>query len=146
MEEEEEIDKLGKVLSMIKGIERNNLEFENYISNLNIYSRTNLLKEISFNIIKNSKLFQELNVDFKNVQVAKEKKEEILTNNFIEVTILKIRNNPMKKIIFLREFLDNLEDISQNDKDVILQSLKDKDEEELNQEMSNLVQIFKKHD
>jgi len=143
---EEEIGKLGKVLSMIKGIERNNLEFENYISNLNIYSRTNLLKEISFNIIKNSKLFQELNVDFKNVQVAKEKKEEILTNNFIEVTILKIRNNPMKKIIFLREFLDNLEDISQNDKDVILQSLKDKDEEELNQEMSNLVQIFKKYD
>ena len=143
---EEEIGKLGKVLSMIKGIERKNLEFEKYISNLNIYSRTNLLKEISFNIIKNSKLFQELNVDFKNVQVAKEKKEEILTNNFIEVTILKIRNNPMKKIIFLREFLDNLEDISQNDKDVILQSLKDKDDEELNQEMSNLVQIFKKHD
>ena len=138
--------KLGKVLSMIKGIERKNLEFENYISNLNIYSRTNLLKEISFNIIKNSKLFQELNVDFKNVQVAKEKKEETLTNNFIEVTILKIRNNPMKKIIFLREFLENLEDISQNDKDVILQSLKDNSDEELNQEMSNLVQIFKKHD
>lgn len=143
---EEEIGKLGKVLSMIKGIERNNLEFENYISNLNIYSRTNLLKEISFNIIKNSKIFQELNIDCKNVLVAKEKKEEILTNNFIEVTILKIRNNPMKKIIFLREFLDNLEDVSQNDKDVILQSLKNKDDEELNQEMSNLVQIFKKHD
>ena len=143
---EEEIGKLGKVLSMIKGIERKNLEFENYISNLNIYSRTNLLKEISFNIIKNSKLFQGLNVDFRDVQVVKEKKEEILNNNFIETTILKIRNNPMKKIIFLREFLDNLEDISQNDKDVILQSLKDKDDEELNQEMSNLVQIFKKHD
>ena len=143
---EEEIGKLGKVLSMIKGIERKNLEFENYISNLNIYSRTNLLKEISFNIIKNSKLFQGLNVDFRDVQVVKEKKEEILTNNFIEATILKIRHNPMKKIIFLREFLDNLEDISQNDKDVILQSLKDKEDEELNQELSNLVQIFKKHD
>ena len=143
---EEEIGRLGKVLSMIKGIERKNLEFENYISNLNIYSRTNLLKEISFNIIKNSKLFQGLNVDFRDVQVVKEKKEEILTNNFIEATILKIRHNPMKKIIFLREFLDNLEDISQNDKDVILQSLKDKEDEELNQELSNLVQIFKKHD
>lgn len=143
---EEEIGKLGKVLSMIKGIERKNLEFENYISNLNIYSRTDLLKEISFNIIKNSKLFQGLNVDFRDVQVVKEKKEEILTNNFIEAIILKIRHNPMKKIIFLREFLDNLEDISQNDKDVILQSLKDKEDEELNQELSNLVQIFKKHD
>ena len=143
---EEEIGRLGKVLSMIKGIERKNLEFENYISNLNIYSRMDLLKEISFNIIKNSKLFQGLNVDFRDVQVVKEKKEEILTNNFIEATILKIRHNPMKKIIFLREFLDNLEDISQNDKDVILQSLKDKEDEELNQELSNLVQIFKKHD
>ncbi|TFG24742.1 MAG: hypothetical protein EU529_03360 [Promethearchaeota archaeon] len=143
---EEEIGRLGKVLSMIKGIERKNLEFENYISNLNIYSRTDLLKEISFNIIKNSKLFQGLNVDFRDVQVVKDKKEEILTNNFIEATILKIRNNPMKKIIFLREFLDNLKDISQNDKDVILQSLKDKEDEELNQELSNLVQIFKKHD
>ncbi|TFG02197.1 MAG: hypothetical protein EU540_02025 [Promethearchaeota archaeon] len=143
---EEEIGKLGKVLSMIKGIERKNLEFENYISNLNIYSRTNLLKEISFDIIKNSKLFQGLNIDVRDVQVVKEKKEEILNNNFIEAIVLKIRNNPMKKIIFLREFLDNLEDISQNDKDVILQSLKDKEDEELNQELSNLVQIFKKHD
>jgi len=143
---EEEIGKLEKVLSMIKGIEEKNLEFDNFISNLNIYSRTNLLKEISFNIIKNSKLFQGLNVDFRDVHLIKEKKEEILTNNFIGATILKILNNPMKKIIFLREFLDNLEDISQNDKDVILQSLKDKDDENLNQELSNLVQIFKKHD
>ena len=143
---EEKIGKLDKVLSMIKLIESRNLEFEHYVSNLNIYSRTNLLKEISFNIIKSSKLIQQLHVDNKNIQVAKEKVEDILPFNFIEITILKIKNNPTKKNIFLREFLDNFKDISQNDKNVILQSLKDKDDEELKQEMSNLVNIFKTQD
>lgn len=134
---EKENRKLDKVLSMIKGIETKNLEFEDYISDLNILSRTNLLKEISVDIIRNSELFQE---------VAKDEQKNILPTDFVEDIILKIKKDPAKKIIFLREFLDNFKDISQNDKNVILQSLKDNSDEELNQEMSNLVQIFKKHD
>ncbi len=143
---EKENGKLDKVLSMIKRIERKNLEFENYISDLNILSRTNLLKEISVDIIKNSELFQELHIECKDVKVAKDEKKNIRIANFVEDIILKIKNDPAKKIIFLREFLDNFENISQNDKNVILQSLKEKDDEELNQEMSNLVNVFKIRD
>ncbi|MFX0188310.1 MAG: hypothetical protein ACFE8A_11315 [Candidatus Hodarchaeota archaeon] len=143
---EKENRKLDKVLSMIKGIERKNLEFENYISDLNILSRTNLLKEISVDIIKNSELFQDLHIECKDIEVAKDEQKNILVANFVEDIILKIKNDPAKKIIFLREFLDNFEDISQNDKNVILQSLKEKDDEELNQEMSNLVNVFKIRD
>ncbi|MFX1394520.1 MAG: hypothetical protein ACFFAH_13220 [Promethearchaeota archaeon] len=140
---DEKISNLNKILSMIKGIERKNMEFENYISNLNFFTRTNLLKEISFDIIKNSKIFQDLNINTKNICVSKEEQKKILTNEFVEEIILKIKNYPTKKIIILREFLDNFKDISQNDKDVILQSLKDKDEAELNKEMSSFVKIFK---
>jgi hypothetical protein len=134
---EKENRKLDKVLSMIKGIETKNLEFEDYISDLNILSRTNLLKEISVDIIRNSELFQE---------VAKDEQKNILPTDFVEDIILKIKKDPAKKIIFLREFLDNFKDISQNDKNVILQSLKEKDDGELNQEMSNLVYVFKLRD
>ena len=143
---EKENGNLDKVLSMIKGIERKNLEIENYISDLNILSRTNLLKEISVDIIKNSELFQELHIECKDIEVAKDEKKNIIATNFIEEIILKIKNDPAKKIIFLREFLENFEDISQNDKNVILQSLKEKDDEDLNQEMSNLVNVFKIRD
>ena len=48
--------KLNSILSMIKGIERKNLEFEKFLSNLKILSRNKMLREISFNIIKNNKL------------------------------------------------------------------------------------------
>ena len=134
---------LNKVLSMIKGIERKNSEFEDYLSHLKVLSRNKMLREISVNIIKNSKLFQELQVDSTRLCVAKEELENILLNNFIEELILKIKNDPTRKIIFLRDFLDHLEDVTQNDKIVILQSLEDKSIEELNQEMINLIKIFK---
>ena len=134
---------LNNVLSMIKGIERKNLEFENFLSNLKISSRNKMLREISFNIIKNNKLLKELQVDRKGMRVAKEELENILTKNFIEETIFKVQNNPSKKVIFLRDFLDHLEDVSPTDKNVILQSLEEKASEDLNLEMLNLVKIFK---
>lgn len=134
---------LNRVLSMIKGIERKNSEFEDYLSHLKVLSRNKMLREISVNIIKNSKLFQELQVDSTRLCVAKEELENILLYNFIEELILKIKNDPTRKIIFLRDFLDHLEDVTQNDKIVILQSLEDKSIEELNQEMINLIKIFK---
>ncbi len=134
---------LSKILNMIKGIERKNADFEDYLSQLKIQSRNKMLREISFNIIRNSKLFQELQVDSKGLCVAKEELENILIYNFIEEINLKIQSNPNKKIIFLRDFLDRLEYISPNDKNVILQSLVDKNIEDLNQEMKNLIKIFK---
>ncbi len=135
---------LDKILSMIKGIEKKNVEFQKLISTLEIPSRNNMLKEISNDIIKNNKLFKELQVEITGIIVAKEEIENISNYNLIEEIVLKIQNIPSKKIIFLREFINKMEDISENDKGVLLQSLNDEkiEIEELKEKMLSLANIF----
>ena len=63
----------------------------------------------------------------------------IISDNFIS----KIQEKPTKKIIYLREFLENFPSISNNDKDIIINSLKDeKNKDKLREKMSSLVSIF----
>ncbi len=135
---------LDKILSKIKGIEKKNIEFQKLISTLEIPSRNNMLKEISNDIIRNNKLFKELQVETTGIIVAKKEIENISNYNLIEETVLNIQNNPSKKIIFLREFLNKMEGISENDKDVLLQSLNDEkiEIEELKEKMLSLANIF----
>ena len=135
---------LDKILSKIKGIEKKNIEFQKLISTLKIPSRNNMLKEISNDIIRNNKLFKELQVETTGIIVAKKEIENISNYNLIEETVLNIQNNPSKKIIFLREFLNKMEGISENDKDVLLQSLNDEkiEIEELKEKMLSLANIF----
>ena len=135
---------LDKILSKIKGIEKKNIEFQKLISTLEIPSRNNMLKEISNDIIKNNKLFKELQVEITGIIVAKEEIENISNYNLIEEIVLKIQNIPSKKIIFLREFINKMEDISENDKGVLLQSLNDEkiEIEELKEKMLSLANIF----
>ena len=135
---------LDKILSKIKGIEKKNVEFQKLISTLEIPSRNNMLKEISNDIIKNNKLFKELQVEITGIIVAKEEIENISNYNLIEEIVLKIQNIPSKKIIFLREFINKMEDISENDKGVLLQSLNDEkiEIEELKEKMLSLANIF----
>jgi len=135
---------LDKILSKIKGIEKKNIEFQKLISTLEIPSRNNMLKEISNDIIRNNKLFKELQVETTGIIVAKQEIENISNYNLIEETVLNIQNNPSKKIIFLREFLNKMEGISENDKDVLLQSLNDEkiELEELKEKMLSLANIF----
>ena len=135
---------LDKILSKIKGIEKKNVEFQKLISTLEIRSRNNMLKEISNDIIKNNKLFKELQVETTGIIVAKEEIENISNYNLIEEIVLKIQNIPSKKIIFLREFINKMEDISENDKGVLLQSLNDEkiEIEELKEKMLSLANIF----
>lgn len=136
---------LEKIRSMIKGIEKKNTEFQQYLSNVKILSRNNILKEISYDIIKNNKLFQKLQVGSNGVYITKEEIKKTSNYNFIEEIISKIQNNPTKKIIFLREFLNKIEGISENDKDVILQSLSNEkiETEELKEKIITLANIFK---
>ena len=135
---------LDKILSKIKGIEKKNIEFQKLISTLEIPSRNNMLKEISNDIIRNNKLFKELQVETTGIIDAKKEIENISNYNLIEETVLNIQNNPSKKIIFLREFLNKMEGISENDKDVLLQSLNDEkiELEELKEKMLSLANIF----
>ncbi len=133
-----------KILEMIKAIESKNSEMEDFISNLSIPTRNDMLKEISREIISNNSLLQEI-LGTEEKIVISENQETISFDHVINGFITKIQQNPYKKIIFLREFLELFQDrVSETDKDVILQSLKDeKNDEKLREEMVSLANIFK---
>ena len=138
-----EKEHLDILISMIKNLEKKNLEFDRYLSSLNILSRNNMLKEIISDIIKNNKFFQSIQLKEGDIYLAKDELEKFSSETYIEKLILKIQNEPSKKIIILREFLNRLDGISESDLNVILKSLKNKNNEDLNKELLNLISIFK---
>ncbi|MFX0141902.1 MAG: hypothetical protein ACFFDN_50160 [Candidatus Hodarchaeota archaeon] len=133
-----------KILEMIKAIEAKNSEMEEFISNLSILSRNDMLKEITLDIINNNSLLQEL-IGAEDKIISTEKTEKSSFEYVIEGFINKIQQDPHKRVIFLREFLELFQDrISEKDKDVILKTLKDiEDDEKLWEEMISLAKIFK---
>lgn len=133
-----------KIIEMIKAIENKNSEMEEYISNLSILSRNEMLKKITQDIINNNSLLQEL-IGTEMYIISSEETEKNSSSYIIEGYINKIQKNPYKKVIFLREFLGLFQErISDMDKEVILKSLKDeKNEEKLREEMISLANIFK---
>ena len=133
-----------KILEMIKEIEKKNSHMEEYISNLSILSRKDILKEITQDIINNNSLLQEI-MGTKEKIISNNKKEKKYSFDYIiDGYLNKIQKNPHKKVIFLIEFLDLFkEQISEKDKDVILKSLKDeKNTEKLRERMVSLAHIF----
>ncbi|MBA7646008.1 hypothetical protein ES703_53769 [subsurface metagenome] len=132
-----------KIIEMIKAIENKNSEMEEYISNLSILSRNDMLKKITQDIINNNSLLQEL-IGTEMYIISSEETEKNSSSYIIEGYINKIQKDPYKKIIFLREFLGLFQErISEMDKEVILKSLKDeKNEEKLREEMISLANIF----
>lgn len=134
-----------KIFSIIKGIEKKNSELEKYLSNLSILSRNEIIKEISQNIIQNNNLLQEIVSNKKQLLSSRFKKPTSPIQQIIEGFLSKIKNSPSKKVIYLREFLELFkQQISEKDKDVILQSLQDEiNELELKERMITLVNTFK---
>jgi hypothetical protein len=132
-----------KILNMVREVENKNSELEEYISNLQILSRNETLKDIMKNIIEKNTVLQEIEKSKGEHSHLEVKKETNDLQTLVESYISKIQENATKKIIYLREFLDNLQSISSNDKDVILNSLKDeKDKNKLREKMTSLVNIF----
>ena len=133
-----------KILDMIESIEKKNSEIMDYITNISIPSRNEMLKEITQDIISKNSILREF-IGMKSQIKSKEEMEKVSSNLIIEDFLSKIQKNPYKKVIFLREFLDLFQDsISENDKEVILNSLKDENNnEKLKERMISLVDIFK---
>jgi hypothetical protein len=133
-----------KILEMIKAIEEKNSEIEDFISNLSMLTRNDMLIEITRDIISNNALLQELLGTEEKIAISEDKDRKSF-GHIIDGYITRIQKEPYKKIIFLREFLDLFEDrVSETDKDVILKSLKDeKNYEKLREEMLSLANIFK---
>ena len=132
-----------KILKMIKAIENKNSEMEEYISNLSILSRNDMLKKIMQDIIINNSLLQEL-IGIETQIISSEEIEKKSSDYIIESYIKKIQKDPYKKVIFLLEFLELFQErISEKDKEVILKSLRDSPLNELREEMISLANIFK---
>ncbi|MFX1304774.1 MAG: hypothetical protein ACFFBV_10860 [Promethearchaeota archaeon] len=133
-----------KILEMIKAIEAKNSEMEEYISKLSIQSRSDMLKEITKDIINNNSLLQEL-IGIEDQIISSKKNGEASFEYAIESYITKIQKKPYKKVIFFREFLELFQDkISEKDKEVIIKSLKNiEDNKKLREEMLSLANIFK---
>jgi hypothetical protein len=133
-----------KILGIIKEIENKNTEISEYLSSLKILPRNEMLKEITRDIINNNPLIQELLGSGAKI-ISKEKKEKASIENIIEGYFNKIQKYPNKKIIFLSEFLDLFQDlITEKDKDVILNSLKDEEnKDKLKERMMFLANTFK---
>jgi len=139
-----EIEKKDKILNMIEDLEKKNLEIKKFISSLNILSRDDLLKEISLDIIEKNEILKGM-IDSKDKRFKIEESEETnLLQSTIESLLSKIENNPSKKVIYLKEYLENFKEISENDRKVILQSLKDENnKKKLEERMISLANIFK---
>ncbi|MFW9783618.1 MAG: hypothetical protein ACFFFB_15145 [Candidatus Heimdallarchaeota archaeon] len=138
-----EREKKDKILELIKDIENKNSEIDKYISDLSVLSRNETLKEIMSDIIKKNSVLQEIEKSKGAHLHAGIKDQSNKFENMVGSHILKIHENPTKKIIYLREFLENFPSISSNDKDVIINSLKDEnDETKLKEKMTSLVNIF----
>ncbi|MFX1389319.1 MAG: hypothetical protein ACFE9Z_04555 [Promethearchaeota archaeon] len=133
-----------KILEMIKAVEQKNSEMDDYISNLSILSRNEMLKKITDDIITNNSLLQEL-ISAEEHIISSEELEKNSSDRIIDDFINNIRKDQYKKVIFLRDFLDLFKErISEKDKEVILQSLKDEENfDRLRERMISLANIFK---
>ncbi len=131
-----------KALSLIEGIENKQLEIETFLSNLTISSREEIIKDIIIEVIRNNLFFRQLGI---TQEILKENKslESNSKEMIVDHLISNIQNDPSKKIIHLRHFLDRFYEISEQDKNVILQSIKNEKNENLKEELLSLVNIFK---
>jgi len=130
-----------KIFQMIESIEEKNSFLASYLKNLPFSSRNKMLKEIVRDVVSNNKMIKQLEIPIETMY-TKEVISESLINKVVADIIVNIQNNETKKIIYLREFLNMFQEISENDKSVILQSLKDEKIENLEEKMLSLVSMF----
>lgn len=135
--------KIDDVLSMIKTLEEKNEDLEKLISSLPILSRKDLLEEITKDIIEKNDIMKSMGVSPILFSKTKPEKEPHMIEILIENTISEIKEKPSNQIIILKDFLDRLSDISDNDKNVMLQTMKDSKVEEIKEKLTSLTKIFK---
>ncbi len=134
--------KYSEVAQMIQNLENSNLELNNLLSEFSVLSRKNILKEITQDIIRNSPILKKMNVN-QNLLMGNDEEEPLLFQTIVDNTISEIKKDPTKKVLFLKDLLNKMPDISANDQNVILQSLKDEDVNKIKEKILSLLKIFK---
>lgn len=135
-------DKLDETLSTIKSIDKKKIEIEKNLSELPILSRKEMLIEITNDIIKQHKILHEGGFSRESVFTS-EPSEADSISVILDDLISNIKKTPSKKIIYLRLFLDRFHEISEQDKNVLIQSIKDENPEELKEKILPLISAFK---
>ncbi len=135
---------VDKALSILKDIDEKNIKIEELLSEMSVSSRNDLLRDITRDIIEKNNLIKEhgLSNEFLYESISTDP-EVISINSLLDNLVSNIEINPSKKVIFLRLFLDRFHDISDQDKKVIIQSVKDEDNKGLKAKMLSLVNVFK---
>jgi len=134
--------KINDVLSMIKGIEDKNADLEKLLSSLSLLSRKKMLEEITQDIIKNNDTMKKIGLNQAVISKSEPEKEPHIIEIFIENTISEIEEKPTNQVIILRDFLDRLSGISDNDKNVMLATLTDSEADKLKDKLLSLTKIF----
>ena len=135
---------VDKALSILKDIDEKNIKIEELLSEMSVSSRNDLLRDITRDIIEKNNLIKEhgLSNEFLCESISTDP-EVISINSLLDNLVSNIEINPSKKVIYLRLFLDRFHDISDQDKKVIIQSVKDEDTKGLKAKMLSLVNVFK---
>jgi len=117
-------------------------EFTN--SNLPIPSRSELLQEIALDIIKKNSIINEYGLTKENICDPESSKQEVSSIDLlVDNLISDIQKHPSKKVVYLRLFLDKFQDISDQDKNVVIQSIKDEDSKTLKEKIFSILKVFK---
>ena len=134
---------VDKALSILKDIGEKNIKIEELLSEMSVSSRNDLLRDITRDIIEKNNLIKEhgLSNEFLCEPISMDP-EVISINSLLDNLVSNIERNPSKKVIYLKLFLDRFHDISDQDKKVIIQSVKDEDTKGLKAKMLSLVNVF----
>ena len=139
-----EKENILKALSLIEEFDLKNVEIDEIISNLPISSRIELLQEIMRDIIEQNSIIKEHGFAKKKKYDAKSSNQEISSINLlIDNLISNIQEDPFKKVFYLRLFIDKFQDISDQDKSVVIQSLKYESSEDLKEKILSILKVFK---
>lgn len=133
---------IEKILSKVRTIEEENVELDQIICEMEAPNRDKILEEILLDIIRSNVLLQSLDISqeiLSKSNVTEPESMQTVINNLLS----SIKKMPNKKVIVLRSFLERFEEISEQDKNVILQSLKDDNYDDIKEKLLSLIKAFK---
>ena len=137
----EEID---KALSLINDMDEKRKEIHSLLSEMTVSSRLDLLEEITKDVLDKDVVLQEMGYTQEKVKASESdgENESQTIMNIIDNLISNIKTNPSIKIIYIKLFLDRFHEISDQDKNAILQDVKDLDPDKLKEKLLPLISIF----
>lgn len=131
---------VSKITSLLENIDRHISDLSQSLKKVSSVSRLNLIEKISCTIVQENSFLNELG--FHSDGAAGLTTGDKDKPSFIDQLLENITEQPTKKVILLREAFEKFPDISESDKNVIIQALKDEKVENLKEKILNLVQIF----